>query len=260
MENLLHDINQIPKEKTLIIFDLDGTLTESKSEMDSEMAGLFEKLLGKKKIAVIGGGRYEQFQIQILGKLGAWETYLKNLFLFPLTATSFYKYIEGQWQCIYSMDFSEEEKKKIFDAFEKTFTELNYHPEDAYQNVVEDRGSEITFSALGQNAPLDLKEEWKKESGELKIKILKILQNYLPEMEVRAAGYTSIDITRKGIDKEYGINQIKIRLGIDFTDMLFVGDALFVGGNDSAALRTGIQCFEVESVEDTKKLIRYILE
>ncbi|HEY4507197.1 MAG TPA: HAD hydrolase family protein, partial [Candidatus Paceibacterota bacterium] len=125
---------------------------------------------------------------------------------------------------------------------------------------VEDRGSEITFSALGQNAPLDLKEEWKKENGELKIKILKILQNYLPEMEVRAAGYTSIDVTRKGIDKEYGIKQIKEHLGVHPSDMLFVGDALFEGGNDSPVLRTEVQCFGVEGVEDTKKLIRYILE
>ena len=95
---------------------------------------------------------------------------------------------------------------------------------------------------------------------DLKIKILEMLQNYLPDFEVRAAGYTSIDVTRKGIDKEYGIRQIKKHLGIDFSEMLFVGDVFFPGGNDSAALRTGVPCFEVAGVEDTKKLIGHLLD
>src|SRR3989344_5440016 len=230
----LHKIQQKHKEAKLVIFDLDGTLTESKSDMDVEMAGLLEKLLEKKMIAVIGGGKYELFQKQLLARLNLPEELLKNLFLFPTTATSFYKYDAGNWRQVYALSFSEEEKKKIFDAFEKVFAELNYHPEDVYWKVVEDRGSEITFSALGQNAPIDLKTEWKEEDAELKLKIVEILQKYLPDMEVRVAVFTSIDITRKGIDKEYGIRQVEKYLGISIKDMLFVGDSLFSGGNDSA--------------------------
>ena len=47
------------KEKKLIVFDLDGTLAESKSGMDSQMAGLMRRLLNEKMVAVISGGRYE---------------------------------------------------------------------------------------------------------------------------------------------------------------------------------------------------------
>ena len=255
----LHKIQQKHKEAKLVIFDLDGTLTESKSDMDVEMAGLLEKLLEKKMIAVIGGGKYELFQKQLLARLNLPEELLKNLFLFPTTATSFYKYDAGNWRQVYALSFSEEEKKKIFDAFEKVFAELNYHPEDVYWKVVEDRGSEITFSALGQNAPLDLKKEWKEEQSGLKAKMVEMLQSYLPDFEVRAAGYTSIDVTRKGIDKEYGIKQIKKHLGIEFDEMLFVGDALFPGGNDSAALRTSVPCFEVKGPEEAKLLIKNLL-
>lgn len=259
MGDLINKIEDVPKDKKLIVFDLDGTLTESKSVIDDEMAGLLGKLLAVKQVAVIGGGKYELFQEQLLDRLNLPEELLKNLFIFPTTSTAFYKYEGSQWKNVYKLELSQEEKKKIFDAFEKVFNELNYHPEEVYWEVVEDRGSEITFSALGQNAPLDLKSEWKKENSELKLKMVEILQKYLPEMEVRAAGFTSIDITRKGIDKEYGIKQIEKYLGVPVGHMLFVGDALFPGGNDSAALRSGILCFEVKGIADTKDLISSLL-
>ncbi len=252
-------MDEVPKDKKLIIFDLDGTLTQSKQAIDDEMAELLGKLLAVKPVAVIGGGKYELFQSQLLDRLKISEELLKNLFLFPTTSTAFYKYDGGQWKLIYKMELTQEEKKKIFDAFEKVFAELNYHPEDVYRDVVEDRGSEITFSGLGQDAPLDLKNEWKKENSELKLKMVEILQKYLPDMEVRAAGYTSIDITRKGIDKKYGVRQIEKYLGVSIEDILFVGDALFPGGNDSAALRTGVLCFEVKGPEETKKIIRLLI-
>src|SRR3989344_8164486 len=234
MSNLVHKIEEVPKDKKLIVFDLDGTLAESKLDIDEEMAGLIKDLLEKKSVAVIGGGKYALFQHQLVSKLNIKEELLKKLFLFPTTSTTFYRYDDGEWEQVYIHNPSDEEKKRIFDAFDKAFSELDYHPEDVYWKVVEDRGSEITFSALGQNAPIDLKTEWKEEDAELKLKIVEILQKYLPDMEVRAAGFTSIDITRKGIDKEYGIRQVEKYLGISIKDMLFVGDSLFSGGNDSA--------------------------
>lgn len=261
MDKLLHAVEKVPKDKKIIVFDLDGTLAESKSEVDEEMAVFIGQLLQIKKIAVIGGGKYESFQGQLVNKLKVSEKLLKNLFLFPTTATSFYRYDDGYWRCVYSVKLSPEEKVKILDAFEKTFSELNYeYPEKVIrQEVIEDRGSEITFSALGQHALQSLKNEWKKEHADLKLRIAETLQKYLPDMEVQVAGFTSIDVTQKGINKEYGIRQIEKYLGISLGDMLFVGDSLFPGGNDSAVLRAGVLCFGVKGVEDTKKLIKHLL-
>ena len=259
MNNLLHSIEEVPKDKKLIVFDLDGTLTESKTDMDEEMSELLMQLLQSKKVAVIGGGKYSLFQRQLIDKLKTAGGLLNNLFLFPTTATAFYKYDGKDWQKIYSKEFTKEEKEKIFSAFDKTFKELNYnHPEKVYGELVEDRGNQVTFSFLGQEAPLKLKEKFKKEQTDLKLKIAETLQKNLPEMEVRAAGYTSIDVTHKGIDKEFGIQQISEHLGITLENMIFVGDALFPGGNDSAVLRTGIPCVEVKNVEETKKLVQYL--
>src|ERR1700690_451352 len=89
------------KPKSLIVFDLDGTLAPTKSVMNREMSGLFAKLLEAKKVAVIGGGKYELFKHQFLNALKAPKELLSKLFLFPTTSTSFYRY-SGVWKKIYS--------------------------------------------------------------------------------------------------------------------------------------------------------------
>ena len=257
----MRKLNESFKNKKLIIFDLDGTLTESKSDMTSAMAGILCHLLKVRRIAVIGGGSYEQFQKQLLKKLKCPDEYLKNLFIFPTTSTVFYRYHKNKWRMVYRQNLSSTEKKKIFTAFVKTFKELNYiKPKQIFGKLIEDRGTQITFSALGQRAPLSLKEKWKKENSPLKLKVAKTLQRYLPTLEVRAAGFTSIDITRKGIDKAYGIHQIKKHLGVSIQDMIFIGDALFPGGNDYAARKTGVLCVSVSGPRETTKIIQFLLK
>jgi hypothetical protein len=266
-DNFLNKIEEVPKNKKLIVFDLDGTLVETKSNLDDEMAELLGRLLAQKQVAVIGGAKFERFRKDLVDKLNVSEELLNNLFLFPTTASSFYRYDNG-WQEVYSDKFLKEEKDKIMEAFEKTFKEINYvQPEKIYGETIEDRGSQITFSALGQDVVaelgeegVELKKKWRDENQELKLKLTETLQKNLPDFEVKAAGYTSIDITRKGIDKEYGIRQIQKHLNVSIGDMLFVGDALFDGGNDNAVLKTGVTSFSVKEVRDTKELIRYLLK
>ena len=264
--NLLKKIGDIPKNKKFIVFDLDGTLVETKSVMDEEMASLFCRLLESKLVAVISGAKYDLFREQIIKRLNCSQEALSKLFLFPTTATSFYCYNKG-WKLVYANELSKEEKAMIKIAFKKTFKEINYKkPEKTYGKVIEDRKSQITFSVLGQDVVkilgdrgVELKKEWKAKNTPLKMKIAKTLAKYLPDLEVRAAGYSSIDVTHKGIDKEYGIKQIEKNLKITKKDMFFIGDALYPGGNDNAVLRSGVLCFEVKSVDDTKKCIRHFL-
>jgi phosphomannomutase len=55
--------------KGLIIFDLDGTLAESKLPLDAEMAALLARLLEVVKVAVISGGAWAQYEKQVLSHL-----------------------------------------------------------------------------------------------------------------------------------------------------------------------------------------------
>ena len=254
------------QDKTLIVFDLDGTLAESKSDMDPEMSKLIIKLLQVRKMVVIGGGKYELFKSQFIGRLTAPKELLKNLFLFPTTATSFYRYDRG-WKKIYDLQLTKKEKTAIHAAFTVAFKEVGYaHPKKTYGKVIEDRGTQVTFSALGQEVVAELgargvalKKKWKDENTDMKLKLAKALQKHLPGLEVRSAGFTSIDITRKGIDKAYGIRQIEKHLHVRRKDMLFIGDALFPGGNDYAVRHTGVKCIPVAGPSDTKKIIRLLI-
>lgn len=252
------------KDKKLIIFDLDGTLTESKSYMDAEMSRLLCEILAKKTVAVIGGGKYDLFKKQFLSKLKCPKKLLTKLYLFPTTATIFYHHNGRAWKKVYEYKLPPQTRKKIIKAFEKVFRGLNYnHPKKTYGKIIEDRGSQITFSALGQNVVeklgakgIRMKKDWKRKNQGLKMKIARQLQKLLPNLEVRAAGYTSIDVTRKGIDKAYGIRQIQRYLKIPIKNMIFVGDALEPGGNDYAARKTGIKCIEVSGPAEAKKIIK----
>ena len=248
-------------EKELIVFDLDGTLTESKQNLAVAMAALLTRLLEKKPIAIIGGGKFERFRTQFLDKLNAPEQLLENLFLLPTDGAAFYRYTDGAWQQIYAGNLSTEEKQKILAAFEKTFQELNYsHPPEIYGELIEDRGSQITFSALGQEAPLELKEQWQKEKTAQRMEIAEVVQNYLPDFTVRVAGLTSIDVTRLGTDKAYGLRQMGKYLNIPLADMLFVGDAIFPGGNDYAVVSTGVEYLTVSGPTETQTVIKKLLE
>ena len=228
--------------KQLIVFDLDGTLTESKSPMQPDMAKAIAKLLATRKVAVISGGMYKQFKKQFIGQLHAPKELLQNLLLFPTTATAFYRYQNG-WKKVYAFTLTKREDHAIRQAFAEVLKEIHYvHPKKTYGKVIENRGSQITFSALGQDVVaklgkkgIELKDKWKRENTSLKLKIAKMVQKRLPGLEVRAAAYTSIDVTRKGIDKAYGVRKIKSVLKMPIRNMLFVGDGLYPGGNDQAA-------------------------
>lgn len=266
MKQALNDKHKLLQKK-IIVFDIDGTLTPSKAPADKEMIGLLLGLLDKKSVAIIGGGKYSLFKEQLVEQLPSQDKRLEKLYLFPTNSTAFYRF-NNKWYEVYSHELTTQEKEKIKKAFDETFHKVGYqYPEKTYGPVIEDRDTQITFSALGQEVVamcgekigVKLKEDWNKKYDDLRKKMRDILQELLPEFEVRAGGLTSIDVTRKGIDKAYGVRQIAQHLGVKINDMLFVGDAIFPGGNDYAALQTGIDYVKVKSPKDTKDLIRDII-
>jgi phosphomannomutase len=103
--------------KKLIVFDLDGTIAESKSAIDAEMSALLRGLLRIVKVAVISGGNWPQFERQLVSNLPQ-DANFKNLSLLPTCGTKFYKY-DSTWEKLYSEDFTGEERASIFAALEK---------------------------------------------------------------------------------------------------------------------------------------------
>jgi HAD superfamily hydrolase (TIGR01484 family) len=242
--------------KKLIVFDLDGTLTESKSALDAEMSAILHNLLGVVKAAIISGGDWPQFEKQVLSHLPRDER-LVNLSILPTCGTKFFQY-KGDWKEIYSDDLTADERERIVSSLKKALEIAGLKVEKVWGDVIEDRGSQITFSALGQQAPLDEKNKW--DPGFIKrTKIKAILDVLIPEFSVRMGGATSIDVTKPGIDKGYGIVKLRDILGVSLREMIFIGDALFPGGNDYPAEEAGVVSIPVRGPSETKPVTEAII-
>jgi HAD superfamily hydrolase (TIGR01484 family) len=242
--------------KKLIVFDLDGTLAESKSAVDPAMSGLLHDLLAIVKVAIISGGGWPQFEKQVVAKLPHDER-LTQLSLLPTCGTKFYQY-SGDWKKLYEEDFTRDQRDKILSSLHKALAEAGYKVAKVWGEVIEDRGSQITFSALGQKAPLEGKNKWDPDYVKRK-KIKAILDKLIPQFSVRIGGSTSIDITKPGIDKAYGIGKLRDLLHISLKEMIYIGDALFPGGNDYPAEKAGVDCIPVKGPEQTKQVIKTII-
>jgi phosphomannomutase len=241
--------------KTLIVFDLDGTLAPSKTSIDAEMAGLLDSLLCIMQVAIISGGAWLQFERQVLAHLPRVERF-KNLSLLPTCGTKFYQY-ESEWRLLYSEDFSDAQKAKIIASLNQVIELSGLAPQRIWGEAIEDRGSQITFSALGQEAPLDEKQKWDPDLIKRQ-QIKTALEQLIPEFTVRVGGATSIDVTQHGIDKAYGIRKLRDILGVPIDQMLFIGDALFPGGNDYPAKEAGALTIEVANPHETKRVMEAI--
>ena len=242
--------------KKLIVFDLDGTLAPSKSSLAPKTAALLHDLLGIIKVAVISGGAWEQFEKQLLTDLPK-DSCLANLSLLPTCGTKFLQY-NGKWTQLYSEDLTAEQRKKIIDSLNKAVDETGYRAKKLWGEAIEDRGSQVTFSALGQQAPLAEKEKWDPDFAKRK-KIKAILDKLIPEFSIRMGGATSIDVTKSGIDKAYGIGKLRDTLHLSLKEMVFIGDALFPGGNDYPAEKAGVVSIPVKGPDDTNLVIKTIL-
>jgi phosphomannomutase len=242
--------------KKLIVYDLDGTLAESKSSLDAKMSALLHDLLGVARVAIISGGDWPQFEKQVLSHLPNDER-LANLSILPTCGTKFFQY-NGEWKKLYSEDFTANEKQEIVSSLEKAVAQACLKSAKVWGEVIEDRGSQITFSALGQQAPLEEKDKWDPDYAKRK-KIKAILDTLIPRFSVRMGGATSLDVTKPGIDKAYGIRKLRDILGISLKQMIFVGDALFAGGHDYPAEQAGVVSIPVRGPNETKPVTEAII-
>jgi phosphomannomutase len=242
--------------KKLIVFDLDGTLAESKAAIDKGMAIRLAALLTVAKVGIISGGDWPQFEKQVLANLPKGSK-LKNLSILPTCGTKFYQYKSG-WKLLYAEDFTDKQKQKIITSLNKAVDASGFKAKKTWGETIEDRGSQVTYSALGQQAPLDEKKKWDPDFAKRAV-IKKSLEKMIPEFAVNLGGATSVDVTKKGIDKKYGMHKLRDILGISIADMIFIGDAIFPGGNDYPAKQSGAFSVCVSNPNETKRVVEGII-
>jgi phosphomannomutase len=242
----------------VVAFDLDDTLAVSKSQIDQRMAELLVRLLARVDVCIISGGRFEQFEMQLLDHLPSDSESLARLHIMPTCGTRYYRWIDARWVLLYSEDLSEADKRKVAAVLTQGAKKLGLWHSQPWGDIIEDRGSQITYSALGQNAPVQAKYAWDPD-GLKKQSLRAYAAERLADLEVRVGGSTSVDVTRKGIDKAYGIRRLMDSLGLSPDDVLFIGDRLDEGGNDYPVRATGVQCVAVSRWQDTADYVERFL-
>lgn len=243
----------------LVAFDLDDTLAPSKHPIPPRIGELLIALAERVDVAIISGAQIEQFRTQVVEQLppASAET-LSHIDLLPTCGTQFYQLREGGIETVYAHELSPDEKARATTAVEDEARRLGLWESRTWGDIIEDRGSQITFSALGQHAPLAEKRAWD-PTGAKKSALRDAVAARLPGLEVRSGGSTSVDITHEGIDKAYGMRQLADETGIPLGDMLFVGDRLDPGGNDYPVLEMGVPCHAVEDWEETVTYLEQLI-
>ncbi|MBD1321758.1 HAD-IIB family hydrolase [Gordonia hankookensis] len=237
------------KDYRLVMFDLDDTLAPSKSPMADDMVALMHRMLDQSLGCIISGGRFEQFAAQVLARLGTFDS-IGNLHLMPTCGTQYVRWSGTDWETVYAEYLSDDEKSRTLDVLEAGSKELGLWESETWGPILEDRGSQITFSALGQSAPVDAKAAWDPD-GAKKESLRAYAAERLTDLEVRSGGSTSVDVTKKGIDKAYGARKLMDILDLGTGDILFFGDRLDEGGNDRPVLDLGIESIAVDGWQDT---------
>jgi hypothetical protein len=243
----------------LVAFDLDDTLAPSKSAIDPRIGDLLIALAERVEVAVISGGQLEQFRTQVVDRLpDAAPSVLSHIHLLPTCGTQYYRLEDGRIVTVYAHALTDDEKTRAFAAVEGEARRLGLWESETWGDILEDRGSQITFSALGQRAPLEAKMAWD-PTGAKKNTLREAVATRIPDLEVRSGGSTSVDITHRGIDKAYGMQQLAEQTGIPLEGMLFVGDRLDPDGNDYPVLAMGVACHAVTGWEDTAAYLETLL-
>lgn len=245
------------KTISLVAFDLDDTLAPSKSPLPADMIQALLDLLAVRPVCIISGGQYGQFEAQIIANLPD-SPLLERLHLMPTNGTRYHSYVDGQWVEQYAHELDPELRDRALAALEAQARRLGLWEDDTWGPILEDRGSQVTFSALGQAAPVEAKKAWDPD-GSKRATLREAVAPHVPEFDVHAGGSTSIDITTRGIDKAYGITRLAEILDVPLGDILFVGDRLMPGGNDFPVIALGVQTHAVDGWEETLDFLRGLL-
>jgi HAD superfamily hydrolase (TIGR01484 family) len=242
-----------------LVFDLDGTLAPAKDRPTDRMAELFVKLLDYYRVGIISGASFDQFTQKFLSHLrGINERLYSRMLLLPTTGAVIYARRNGRWHIVEENFIPEAERKKIIEVLDQTIGESGIARDASFVNQIDDRKSQVTFSGCGQKATEEQREKFDPD-GILRNKMRDLLVKKLPDYDVRVAGSTSIDITKKNLNKATAMKRIIDLWDLRKSEVLFIGDAIFPGGNDYSVLEAGLIAKFVPNEIETESWLENLL-
>lgn len=236
------------------LFDLDDTLAESFKSPSPAMLARLVRLLEKMPVAIVTGRDLSWMEHDFLAEIAA-SPHIARFFLFPEGAAQCLQWTEGAWRYRYDNALDDGERRTIENAALAAADETGVLAglPVAGERFVQKRAM-VAFAALGRPVPHDLKYSWD-PGNKRRAALTAAIAEKLPDYDVLMGGATSIDITRKGVNKSLAVGWLAEHLKLAPRDMLYVGDTLFPGGNDAAVIPTGIETRQVASLDETAQIL-----
>ena len=248
--------------KKVLAFDVDQTLNIAKTPITDEIADLLVKCLDHFEICPISGQKFDQFLIQIVDRLpNPTAEQLSHLHLFVAQGTQYYRHNGQDWGQVYNYPLTDEQVAKITATIEQAARELGYWEADKLKpgdEIIENRLSQVTFSALGQKAGTEEKYAWDPDHKKREAIVVRC-RELSPEFDYEIGGTTSINAITPGMNKAFGMTHLLEELHVNKEDILYFGDMTQPGGNDYPVVQMGIDTITVRTHEDTAYALKGIL-
>ncbi|MDR3571822.1 MAG: HAD-IIB family hydrolase [Candidatus Pacebacteria bacterium] len=233
-----------------IFFDMDDTLTLSKSAMDVAHVPLFLELCASHDVIVVSGQDEQNIRRQIPSEADG-RYYL-------LTQNGNHA-IDKNGTVMWYEEFSAQQKEAIMAFIKTVHDELALQVKDE-NDLVEDRGSQISYSLIGHHEEVAKKKAFDPKAE----KRIQILREHAAEVdalkqlgvEISAGGTTCFDIILLGRNKGFNVARLIEHEGWKKDESLYVGDALEPGRNDESV----IGVIATHAVKDHFDTFRFIKE
>jgi hypothetical protein len=226
-----------------LFFDMDGTLTPSRSKIDPKMKELLASLPAT--VAVISGSHNDQMDFQV------------DHFPVIRMGQNGNHVIHPELGVLWFDTLTEDEKEEIMEHANTIWAACDHNVPDE-NDIFEDRGSQISLSLYGHHADPALKKAFDGDFSKRKA-LLERFPFESDHIDVKLGGSTCLDYFRKGKHKGYNIARFIEYMGWDKNECIFFGDALFSGGNDETVIGV-IQTVNVKDPEDTYQKLKEMFQ
>ncbi|RCK60618.1 Phosphomannomutase [Candida viswanathii] len=212
--------------KTLVLFDVDGTLTPARLTISDEMKSTLQKLRKKVVIGFVGGSDLSK-QVEQLG-----PNVLQDFdYCFSENGLTAYKLGKELASQSFINWIGDEKYNKLVKFILRYLSDIDLPVRRG--TFVEFRNGMINVSPIGRNASTQERNDYEKFDKEhhIREKMVDALKKEFPDfgLTYSIGGQISFDVFPTGWDKTYCLQHVADE---HFENIHFFGDKSYKGGND----------------------------
>lgn len=226
-----------------LFFDMDQTIAPSRQPILPEMFELLSSC--DRDVIIVSGQDVEKIK---------WQS--NNLRAYVLGQNGNHAFdIDGLE--LWNFPLEPHHRDQILDHISEIMAILD-HEVNFDWNPIEDRGAQITFSPIGNTAPVEVKSTYDPDRSK-RNHFLKTIPFASPDLVVKIGGSASLDYIHKDRQKGANVARLIDLLGWDKEECIYYGDGLYPGGNDEAVIGV-IDTVLVENHLDTYQKLQELLK